>query len=356
MFGRQTIATIDLAAIRHNFSQMAQLAPDSHTIAVIKADAYGHGAEQVAKALADDVDAFAVAFIDEALLLRQQGVEQPILLLEGAMSMEDMRLAKQHGFWVMLHQSAHFDWLAALPSVQQPKIWIKIDTGMHRLGIPVEQAASLLTANQTLLDADTVLCSHLACGDEPDNPLNQQQISRLRQLSEQFGLALSVANSAGIANWPDSHGLWNRLGIALYGFAQPANQALNLVPAMTLRAPIIALRTIEAGESVGYAQTWRANRTTRIATVAIGYADGYPRHAQPGTPALLHRQRVPLVGRVSMDMLTFDVSDVAEVQLGDTLELWGKNLSAEEVAGHASTISYELVTRMAMRVKRQFTE
>jgi alanine racemase len=333
---------------------VSQGALGSKTIAVIKADAYGHGAKQVAQALASQVEVFAVAFIDEALALREQGITQPILLLEGVMDSEEMACARQHDFWVMLHTTEHFSWLRDLAENQRPIFWIKIDTGMHRLGFILQSAEQTLRDNQDLISSDTVLCSHLACADEVQHPLNLTQTELLRELATACNLPLSLANSAGITNWPDSHGRWNRLGIALYGCAQPSEANTALLPVMSLHAPIIALRKISAGESVGYAQSWTATRATTIATVAIGYADGYPRHAAQGTQAWLNGQLVPLVGRVSMDMLTFDVTDLSQVQVGDSVELWGENMPVETVAKNAASISYELLTRLSPRVKRRY--
>ena len=333
---------------------MSQCAIDSNTIAVIKADAYGHGAQQVAQALASQAKVFAVAFIDEALALREQGITQAILLLEGVMSEDEMACAKQHNFWVMLHSVEHFSWLRALEKNQRPVFWIKVDSGMHRLGISLQDADAVLKANQDLIQPDTVLCSHLACADELQNSLNLKQMGLLRDLAKAYNLPMSMANSAGIANWPDTHAKWNRLGIALYGCAQPADAKAGLLPVMSLHAPIIGLRNIGVGESVGYAQSWTATRPTTIATLAIGYADGYPRHAKTGTPAWIHGQRISLVGRVSMDMITLDVTDLPQVQIGDSVELWGENILVEEVALNASSISYELLTRISPRVKRRY--
>lgn len=350
--GRPTYATIDLSAIQFNYAQMANKAGHSKTIAVIKADAYGHGAKQVAGALNGIVDAFAVAFIDEAIVLREAGIKQPILLLEGVMHAHELVLAQRYNFWVMLHSDYQIEWLTTLEQQQRPIIWLKIDTGMHRLGLTVEALEYCLSNYPTLLQSTSVLCSHLACADETDNAFNLQQIAQLKQLANHYCLPISLANSAGIDNWPASHGDWNRVGIALYGYAQPHNSQANLRVAMRLHAPIIALKTIKKGESVGYGRSWIAQKDQLIATVAIGYADGYPRHAAAGTPAFLHTQTIYLVGRVSMDMLTFDVSQVNEVQIGDQVELWGDNVSVERVAAHAGTIAYELLSRLSPRVTR----
>lgn len=355
MLRRPTCAQINLTAAIDNFRKMSALASNSKTMAVIKADAYGHGAIAIAEALSDAAEGFAVAFIDEAVHLRENGVLQPILLLEGVMSEAEMALAYELNFWVMLHRNQHFEWLRSLAPSQRPMVWIKVDTGMHRLGIGLAEIRSVLTEFGDLLINGTVLCSHLACADDASNVINIQQTTQLKELAVSYGLALSIANSAGISQWPMSHGYWNRLGIALYGYAQPThNTQLRLKPVMTLTAPVIALRHLEKGDSVGYGQSWVAQRKTTIATVAIGYADGYPRHARVGTPAWLHHQRIYLVGRVSMDMLTFDVTDLAQVEVKDNVELWGENLSVEVIAECASTISYELLSRISPRVKRRY--
>jgi alanine racemase len=354
---RATYAQINVTAAIDNFRTMSALAINSKTLAVIKADAYGHGAIAIAEALSGDAEGFAVAFIDEAMHLREHGIVQPILLLEGVMSEAEMALAYELNLWVMLHRNEHFEWLRSLVPSQRPMVWIKVDTGMHRLGIGLAEIDSVLTEFDDLLINGTVLCSHLACADEEHNSINIQQTKTLKELAVSHGLAFSLANSGGISQWPMSHGRWNRLGIALYGCTQPAhNPQLMLKPVMTLTAPIIALRSLEKGESVGYGQSWVAQRKTTIATVAIGYADGYPRHARGGTPAWLHHQKIPLVGRVSMDMLTFDVTDLDQVEVKDRVELWGENLSVEEVAECASTISYELLSRISPRVKRLYVD
>ncbi|WP_232787947.1 alanine racemase [Paraglaciecola sp. MB-3u-78] len=357
MFGRSTYAQINVTAAIDNFRQMSALAVNSKTLAVIKADAYGHGAIAIANALSDEAERFAVAFTDEAVHLREHGIVQPILLLEGVMSEAEMALAYELNFWVMLHRSEHFEWLRSLAPSQRPKVWIKVDTGMHRLGIGLDEIHSVLPEFDDLLIEGTVLCSHLACADEKHNSFNIQQSKQLEELALSHGLGFSMANSAALSQWPMTHGSWNRLGIALYGCAQSIhNISLILKPVMTLTAPIIALRSIEKGESVGYAQSWVAQRKTTIATVAIGYADGYPRHARVVTPAWLYHQRISLVGRVSMDMITFDVTNLAQVEVKDRVELWGEHLSVEEVAECASTISYELLTSVSPRVKRRYVD
>jgi alanine racemase len=354
VFGRCTHAEINIAAVVDNFKQISALAPNSQTLAVIKADAYGHGAVPIAQALSKNAEAFAVAFIDEAVHLREHAIVQPILLLEGVMSEPEMLLAYELDLWVMLHTKEHFEWLRNLTPTQRPKVWIKVDTGMHRLGIELTEVESILAEFNELLTPSTVLCSHLACADEKYNQANVLQTNQLEKLALAHGLPFSLANSAGILEWPNTYGAWNRLGIALYGSSLINTKELMLQPVMKVTAPIIALRTLEKGECVGYGQSWTAQRKTIIATVAIGYADGYPRHARVGTPAWLHDKKVPLVGRVSMDMITFDVTDIGQVKVADNIELWGEHVSVEEVAECASTISYELLSRLSPRVKRSY--
>lgn len=353
MLGRQTIATINLSALEHNFDYFDGLALNSKTMPVIKADAYGHGAVEVAKALEPKVSAVAVAFLDEAEILRNSGIQLPILLLEGAMKPEELSICARENFWTMVHRKEQFDWLRDLPDIQRPTVWIKIDSGMHRLGIPISEAAKVLSDNADLFCSDTILCSHFASADELANPMTLSQLSSVLALSEQFKLPLSLSNSPAIQGWPQTHQAWNRLGIGLYGGDAIVEQPnTNVKPVMTLVSKVIALRTIDAGETVGYGQTWTAQRKSRIATLAIGYADGYPRHAKQGTPAFINGQRVGLVGRVSMDMITFDVTDVETVKYHDDVELWGENISVDEVASYANTISYDLLAGVSLRVKR----
>ncbi len=355
---RKTQAIINLSALKNNYNKIARLAPQSKTIAVIKANAYGHGAIEIAKSLQPLVPAFAVAFIDEAILLRNAGITLPILILEGPLSKEDFVLAKQHNFWLMLHNIDQVSWLTQEQPTYKGKLWLKIDTGMNRLGFTpnyVRQVISNLTSEQK---KEFVLCSHFSNADEIDNPKTLTQITRLKALAEQYSCQLSLANSAGIFNWPQSHADFNRLGIALYGAAPTSNEnmPIKLTPVMTLQSTIIALRELSIGESVGYGEIWQAKRASVIATIAIGYADGYPRNAKAGTPVFINNQLVPLAGRVSMDMITVDVTNLARVNLGDLVELWGERLSIETVAEHMSTINYELLTRVSARVPKVYLD
>jgi alanine racemase len=352
---RKTQAIINLSALQDNYNQIANLAPKSKTIAVIKANAYGHGSVEIAKSLHSLVPAFAVAFIDEAIVLRNAGITLPILILEGALNEEDFSIAKQHNFWLMLHNTEQISWLTQHPNYKE-KLWIKIDTGMNRLGFTPELAKQLLAKLTKEQKEDLVICSHFSSADEINNPKTQTQIICLKEFAKEYSCQLSLANSAGIINWPQSHANFNRLGLALYG-ANPIpvkNMPISLIPVMTLQSTVIGLRELSPGEFVGYGETWQANEASVIATVAIGYADGYPRNAQAGTPVFINNELAPLAGRVSMDMITVDVTKLANISLGDVVELWGENLPVEVVAEHMNTINYELLTCVSARVPKKY--
>ena len=363
---RKTNAIINLPALVDNYKAMANLSPQSETIAVIKANAYGHGAVEVARALSQCVPAFAVAFIDEAITLRDAGITLPILILEGPLTPEDFSNALKENFWLMLHNTEQIDWLVDLPKQQRKaytgKLWLKVDTGMNRLGIKPEDAENILATLSKVEQQSLVLCTHFSNAEERDNPKTLIQIKQLAQiqqlakLNQSHQCKSSLANSAGILNWPQSHSDYNRLGIALYG-ATPilaADLQVKLKPVMTLQSTIIALKEVATGDSVGYGEVWQAQRPSIIATIAIGYADGYPRNATMGTPVFVNGQRAPLAGRVSMDMITIDVTDIEGIKLGDLVELWGENLPIEEVAKYMDTINYELLTRVSARVPKKY--
>lgn len=347
---------INLPALISNFNHIDNLAPKSETIAVIKANAYGHGAIEVAKSLSPHVPALAVAFIDEAIVLREAGITLPILIMEGALSYNDFSIALQQNFWLMLHNVEQVDWVNKITPAYAGKLWLKVDTGMNRLGIEpsdVDNVLAKLTCEQL---ESLVLCTHFSSSDEIDNPKTLLQIAQFEQINQEHGYKKSLANSAGILNWPQSHGDYNRLGLALYG-ASPIptkNLPVKLIPVMTLKSTVIGLRQVNIGESVGYGEIWQAKRPSVIATIAIGYADGYPRNAKNGTPVFIKGQIAPIAGRVSMDMLTIDVTDIDKVVLGDPVELWGENLAIETVSQHTDTINYELLTRVSARVPKKY--
>jgi len=355
---RKTYSIINLPALVSNYNQIAKLAPESETIAVIKANAYGHGAIEVAKFISPHVPALAVAFIDEAIELRDAGITLPILIMEGALSYEDFSTALKQEFWLMLHTPEQIEWLSKVTPSYTGKLWLKVDTGMNRLGIKpydLDNVLAKLTSKQL---QSLVLCTHFSSSEELDNPKTLLQIEQFDYINQAPCFKKSLANSAAILNWPQSHGDYNRLGLALYG-ATPIplkDLAVNLTPVMTLQSTIIGLRKLNIGESVGYGEIWQAQRSSMIATIAIGYADGYPRNAKNGTPVFIKGKIAPIAGRVSMDMLTIDVTDIDDVKLGDKVELWGENLAIETVADHLGTINYELLTRVSNRVTRVYIE
>lgn len=355
---RGTCATIDAQALRSNLARVRELAPRSRIWAAIKADAYGHGAVAVARAL-QDADGFGLATLGEAEQLRAAGVQKPLILLEGTVDRDQARRAIELGCSTVVHQADQLAQLEALgPLVRPQSLWLKVDTGMHRLGVAPEAAADYWQRLSALSDQPVGLLSHFAAADEADPKPTEAQLAAFERAEQGIDKApASLANSAAILAWPVSHRDWVRPGIMLYGsspgFGKTALQ-LGLAPAMTLTAPVIAVRDVPVGDSVGYGGRWRAERPSRIATLAIGYGDGYPRHAPDGTPVWLGGQRVPLAGKVSMDMLTVDVTDLDDVQVGDAAELWGTNLCVDEVARHIDTVGYELLTRVSSRVPRHW--
>ncbi|MDF2177335.1 alanine racemase [Aliiglaciecola sp. CAU 1673] len=356
---RPTYARIDLDAVLHNYRQAVALAPNSQTLAVIKADAYGHGALAVAKKLAGHAPAFAVACIDEALALRNAGIHTPILLLEGFYDPKEIPIAAQHGFWMMIHDEAQLDILSKIRLDKPLHCWLKLDTGMHRLGTAVSRLPQMLQrlAEIDSIAPDPVLATHFACSEELQKDMTTRQIADFYAGAKCTGLPLSLANSAAVYLHEASHAQWNRPGIMLYGSTPLPGKSpaqLGLRAAMQLYSQIFALRELKPGETVGYGARWTARRPSRIATLAIGYADGYPRLTDSSTQVYLHGRYAPVVGTVSMDMLAVDVTDVPEAKLGDQVELWGEKVLVSDVAAAAHTIGYELLTKVTLRVPRHY--
>ncbi|HEX4894832.1 MAG TPA: alanine racemase [Solimonas sp.] len=348
-------ATIDLGAIQHNLGVIRRLTPRSKVMAAVKADAYGHGAVPVARALeAAGVDALAVACLEEAMELRQAHIQAPVALLEGVISSEEAALAVYERLQVVVHDHWQIELLEALPASARLSLWFKLDSGMHRLGFPLSDVPRLQAVLQRRpgwkLEG---WITHLACADEPDNPFTGEQIARFDAALKGVPGPRSIANSAGLIAWPQARVDWVRPGLAIYGCSPMPGQtaaALGLRPAMRLESRIIAIREYEAGESLGYARTYRCPERMPVAVVAVGYADGMHRAFRNGTPVLVHGHRVPLAGRVSMDMITVDLRGVPQARVGDPVLLWGEGLPAEEVAGYAGTLSYELFCGLTQRV------
>ena len=356
---RPTAAIIHLDNIAHNLQLAQNLTSAGDCIAVVKANAYGHGAVEVASHLASMAACFAVCSCEEAGQLRLAGIQHPILLLEGAFADDDLLFASEHNCWLTLADMTQLERLSRIRLPNPIRVFIKVDTGMHRMGIPPECLNDVMQRLAALphVQDQPVLMTHFACADEPQHPSMLRQLDLFEALQEKSALASSTASSAAILSGRARADLWSRPGIMLYG-ADPlvdANEhSRRLLPAMSLVSEVIGIRTIEVGESVGYGATWTASRCSRIATVAVGYADGYPRSAQSGTPVYIDGHVCPMVGRVSMDMITVDVTDCDDIHVGSHVELWGENISVGSVAEYAATTAYELLARMPMRAPRLY--
>ena len=348
-----TTATISLPALRNNLAVARRAAPASNIMAVIKADAYGHGLCPVADALMAHSDALAVARIEEAITLREHGIDLPLVILSGIHNTEALAACRQFRLQPVIHRLSMLKALARLPAAVP--YWLKVDTGMHRLGLAMDELAQLATLPPGCIG----IMSHMADAELPDHPGNRQQAQQFLQMCSRWPqLAKSLANSATLLLHPALQHQWVRPGIMLYGanpgsINTPATDQLQA--AMRLQSTVIATRPVTAGERVGYNGLWQASRDSRIATVAIGYADGYPRHAPAGTPVWINGRQYPLAGRVSMDLITVDVTDGA-VREGDSVELWGEHIAATTVAGMAGTISYALFTGVTQRVPRIYQD
>jgi len=369
-------ARICCAAWRHNLQVLRRAAPHSKLLVVIKANAYGHGAVQAARTLAA-ADAFGVARLGEAIELRRAGIEADIVLMEGVFGDRELECALAHRLDLVVHEPTQLDMLARLaavapapPAGRRPVVWIKLDTGMGRLGFrPADLSAVHARLQAISLVGELRVMTHFAQADEPASEQTPRQQARFAAALESLAVppaerlappllpATGLANSAGILQWPDSHAAWVRAGIALYGgspLAMRSAQSLGLRPVMTLETRVIALRELAAGDTVGYGARWQAQRPSRLAVLAAGYADGVPRHLPSGSPVLIEGHRAPLAGRVSMDMLTVDVTDLPPVAVGSRAVLWGEGLPADEVAAAAGTIAYELFCRVNRRVPLEY--
>ncbi len=357
---RPLVATIDLSALCHNLQQVRHHAPAPRIFAVVKANAYGHGVHAVVEALKQhpDCHGFAVACVEEAIDVRRIAPDARILVLQGGFAADDYQQAARLGLDMVIQSEAQAACLLATPLPHPLPIWLKIDSGMHRLGLTCDEVQRWfhrLHGQPSV--ASLNLISHFACADEPEHALNQQQRAAFNSLHALPFAYRSFANSAALLTAPETHFDWLRPGIMLYGaspFADRPAAALGLRPAMTLGGQLMGVRDINPGESVGYGASWTATHPTRIATLSCGYADGYPRTAPSGTPVIVDGQRAPLVGRVSMDMLMVDVSHLPHAQTGTPFELWGKQLPVDEVAAACGTLGYELLSKVAARVPRYY--
>ncbi|MBV7308040.1 alanine racemase [Acinetobacter sp. CWB-G5] len=353
---RQATVYIDSQALQYNLNRVKQLAPNAKIVSMVKANAYGHGVKDCLAALSE-TDAFGVACLQEALEIRELGFKQPITLIEGVFSADEMPTVIEQNIECVVHQQQQVDWLIAHKTTyiaQKLKVWVKLNSGMNRLGFKIAEIIAVI--NTLKAEGFTcVLAMHFANADA-DHPLNEQQRVQFLHIKEACSPILaSCCNSAAIFKWPELNFDFVRPGIMLYGaspFADKNAHDLDLKPVMTFTAEIIALNTIQAGEGVGYGSHFVANQETELAIVSIGYGDGYPRAFPKQNHVAINGQAAAVVGRVAMDMIAIDVTGL-NAKLGTKVELWGKNRLVDDVAEANGTIGYELLCRLSNRPTRK---
>lgn len=343
---RSAWVEIDHQALQHNLQRVRQVAPDSLVMCVIKANAYGHGMLEIANSLSS-ANGFAVSSVGEALTLRQAGYIHPILVMQGAKNIDDMYEAASNKLRLVIHDLSHFVLLDQCPRSIRVDVALKLDTGMHRLGLPVEEARTYYQRLEEHVNVSSSiwLMTHLACADDLSSNMTVRQLDRLKKQTIGIKAVRTIANSAGVLGWKRSHVNWVRPGIMLYGsspFIDGNRDQSGLQAVMSLYAPVIALHELKQGDAIGYGATWHCEKDGWFAVVACGYGDGYPRHAPSGTPVWVNGAIATLVGRVSMDLIVIDVDHI-DVNVGDTVECWGAHVSVDTVARLAGTISYELL-------------
>lgn len=351
---RTAVATIHLDALRANLTRIRSLSRGAKVMAVVKADGYGHGLERVARALTD-ADAFGVAATADGQRLRAAGHRQRVVVLSGPDEPADLAELRRLRLDAVIHHDSQLAWLEADRDPRALRVWLKIDTGMHRLGFAPERAAAVLERLQRIpsIDRDIVLMTHFAASDEFNNAATAAQIARFDDATRGLPGERCLSNSAGVLGWPAARGDWVRTGGLLYGLSVVAGQSggdLGFEPAMSLSARLIAINRLKRGERVGYAGTYECPEDMDVGVVAIGYGDGYPRSAAAGTVVLIGDQRATLVGRVSMDLVTIDLREATSARVGDPVLLWGPGLPVEHVAERAGTIAYDLTCGMTKRV------
>jgi len=351
---RNTLAQIDRTALEHNLARVRAMASGARIMAVVKADAYGHRLDLCLPALAG-ADLLAVATIEEARAIRRLNCSTPIVLLEGLLHAEDLPVAEELGLEIVVHHESQVQMLEAHGRSPQPRLWLKINSGMNRLGVPGDRARQLHERLRRLNGVEQVNpMTHFAQADRRDDDATARQMARFEASISELSGERCLANSAGLINFPSSRADWVRAGILLYGISPLAGQTgseLGVKPVMTLRCELMAINEVQAGERIGYGGRFLANQAMRIGVAAIGYGDGYPRSMADGAPVLVGGRRCTLAGRVSMDMITVDLSAFPDAELGEEVVLWGDGLAAEEIAGYAQTIPYELVCRITRRVR-----
>lgn len=337
---------ISLSNLVHNCRQARAQAPRSSLMAVIKADAYGHGALACAHALRGEADAFAVATLGEALELRDGGIQDPIIVIHGVREPRELGSAIEQNLCLVVHDNEQ---IALLKQTQVsgmgPQLWLKVNTGMNRLGVSPEQAESCLARLQALPwhPSPVGLMTHLACASESEDDTTRVQLERFAKIPGAG--ERSAANSAAVLRYPESHLDWTRPGLMLYGVAPDYCPPADLRSVMTLEAPLLAIRDCRAGERLGYGATYTCASDMRVGLVEAGYADGYPHASNGRTEVAIGTRHFPTLGRVSMDLIAIDLTG-GDAAVGDWVELWGPQVAVSEVAGESGTIAYELLTRV----------
>lgn len=351
---RPVRATIDLKALRANLQRVHAAAPLARVLAVIKANGYGHGLVRVAEAL-HDADAFGVASVEEALVLREAGIAHPIVMLEGFFDAAELSEISRHRLSIVIHHEHQLLSLEKSAITRPVSVWIKIDTGMHRIGFEPSGVAAVYQRlrNSKKVAARIRLMTHLANADDRGDGFTECQLASFISAVDGLDGERSVANSAAVLAWPQTHMEWVRPGIMLYGvspFLDTVARQEELIPVMTFSSRLIAINRFKRGDTIGYGGAWICPEDMPVGVVAAGYGDGYPRSMAAGAPVLVHGERAPLIGRVSMDMLCVDLRNLPQAQIGDEVELWGKQLPIEEAARFAGTIPYELLCGITQRV------
>jgi alanine racemase len=351
---RMTHLEVNTQALLHNLKRLQARAPNSQFLAMVKANAYGCGLEAVTKVLSGQVGAFGVACVFEAMAIRQLGILDPIIVLEGAHQPEEIEIAANLGIELIVYHQAQIDWIKQHSCKKPLKIWIKINTGMNRLGFRPQALELVHQQLQQIqwVDKSIGLMTHFACADEPEHALHQHQIRLWEQMIKAWQGPVSACNSAALFSSSQYSGTLVRSGIALYGVSPMAGmcaQDFNLKPVMRFYSSVLSVFEVEAGEYIGYGATHQFDTPAKIAIVAVGYGDGYPRHIEKGTLVLINGKPAPIVGRVSMDKITIDVTQYPSVVMGDLVELWGENLPIEYVAKQSGTIAYELMCQVGPR-------
>ena len=354
---RPTRVYINTTALLHNVRCVRRWAPGKKIIAMVKANAYGCGLSSVLPVLDGHVDAFGVACIEEAMALRALGSRSECILFQGVFSAEELQLASTQNLQCVIHQHEQLKWMLSVPLKTKIKVWVKVNTGMHRLGFFPDEVEGIISALLACpwIDNDIGLMTHLARADEPSHVVNTEQLECFNTIVLTHStITRSIANSAAIIALPKSHADVVRPGIMLYGvspFADQIGSDLGLLPVMRLTSAVSAIRHYPPHSPVGYGGIWQSDKPTIIGVVAVGYGDGYPRHIAPNTPLWVNGYIAAVVGRVSMDMLTIDLTNCPGVKVGDSVELWGQHIPVETVAKSAGTIAYELICQISPRVR-----